>query len=131
MSTTPVVIVSGTKLLARYRDAYKVSRGLITLGNIQKIVVIIFGLLLALVGLGLMAMSPLYAVPVLIVGVGLGATKERLMRMYDRQSLEIHPLPEGGTEVRIVLPAHGSVRVSDAPDEIKQHLSDRTAVHHA
>ena len=65
------------------------------------------------------------------LGVGLGATKERLMRMYDRQSLEIRPLPEGGTEVCIVLPAHRSVRAADAPDEIKQLLSDRTAVHHA
>src|ERR1700761_1060124 len=65
------------------------------------------------------------------LGVGLGATKERLMRMYDRQSLEIRPLPEGGTEVCIVLPAHGPVRDANAPDAVKQHLSDRTAVHHA
>src|SRR6185437_6286636 len=47
------------------------------------------------------------------LGVGLGATKERLMRMYDRQSLEIQPLPEGGAEVRIVLPAHAFARAVD------------------
>ncbi len=77
------------------------------------------------------------------LGVGLGATKERLMRMYNRQSLEIHPLPEGGTEVRIMLPAHSSVRAA-APttvveERVSEHLSGnvsgnvsgRTPVHHA
>ena len=63
------------------------------------------------------------------LGVGLGATKERLMRMYDRQSLEIGPLPEGGTEVRIVLPAHYSVRGADAK-AVKEQVADRTPVHH-
>jgi two-component system, LytTR family, sensor kinase len=39
------------------------------------------------------------------VGVGLGATSERLTRMYpDRHKLTIKPLPAGGTEVRIVIP---------------------------
>jgi LytS/YehU family sensor histidine kinase len=39
------------------------------------------------------------------VGVGLGATSERLARMYpDRHKLTIKPLPAGGTEVRIVIP---------------------------
>ena len=68
------------------------------------------------------------------LGVGLGATKERLMRMYDRQSLEIRPLPEGGTEVRIVLPAHSSVRAANPAKPVKDHVSERMpgrpAVHH-
>jgi sensor histidine kinase YesM len=64
-------------------------------------------------------------------GVGLGATKERLTRMYDRQSLEIRPLPEGGTEVRIALPAHYSVRTANARKAIKEQVSDRMPVHHA
>jgi signal transduction histidine kinase len=64
------------------------------------------------------------------LGVGLGATKERLMRMYDRQSLEIQPLPEGGTEVRIVLPAHHSGRISDAAKTVTEKVSDRTPAHH-
>jgi two-component system LytT family sensor kinase len=39
------------------------------------------------------------------VGIGLGSTSERLERMYPAQhQFSIHPLPEGGTEVRIVLP---------------------------
>jgi two-component system, LytTR family, sensor kinase len=81
------------------------------------------------------------------LGVGLGATKERLMRMYDRQSFEIQPLPEGGTEVRIVLPAHSSVRAADAmrasheptaehvsgqvSGRVSGHVSGRMPVHHA
>jgi two-component system, LytTR family, sensor kinase len=81
------------------------------------------------------------------LGVGLGATKERLMRMYDRQSFEIQPLPEGGTEVRIVLPAHSSVRAADAMRAVNEstaehvseqvsgrvsgHVSGRMPVHHA
>jgi sensor histidine kinase YesM len=64
------------------------------------------------------------------LGVGLGATKERLMRMYDRQSLEIGPLPEGGTEVRIVLPAHDFVLAADATNVVNEQVSDRTPVHH-
>jgi two-component system, LytTR family, sensor kinase len=68
------------------------------------------------------------------LGVGLGATKERLMRMYERQSLEIRPLPEGGTEVRIVLPAHSSVRAADPTKAVDDHVTvrvpGRTAVHH-
>jgi LytS/YehU family sensor histidine kinase len=63
------------------------------------------------------------------LGVGLGATKERLMRMYDRQSLGIRPLPEGGTEVRIALPAH-FVRRANATRALKEHLSHSTPVHH-
>jgi two-component system, LytTR family, sensor kinase len=64
------------------------------------------------------------------LGVGLGATKERLTRMYDRQSLELRPLPEGGTEVRIALPAHYSVRASNAPKAVNKQVSDRKPVHH-
>jgi sensor histidine kinase YesM len=64
------------------------------------------------------------------LGVGLGATKERLMRMYDRQSLEIQPLPEGGTEVRIVLPAHASARAADATDAVTDRVISRPAVYH-
>lgn len=63
-------------------------------------------------------------------GVGLGATKERLTRMYDRQSLELRPLPEGGTEVRIALPAHYSVRTTNARKAVKEQVSDRMPVHH-
>jgi len=61
------------------------------------------------------------------LGVGLGATKERLMRMYDRQSLEIHPLPEGGTEVRIMLPAHSSARAADAAKAVTEHVSEHVS----
>jgi sensor histidine kinase YesM len=68
------------------------------------------------------------------LGVGLGATKERLMRMYERQSLEIRPLPEGGTEVRIVLPAHSSQRAADPTRAVDDHITvrvpGRTPVHH-
>ncbi len=39
-------------------------------------------------------------------GIGLAATRARLLSLYgDRQSLELRTLPEGGTEVRVVLPA--------------------------
>ncbi len=39
-------------------------------------------------------------------GVGLTATRERLQRMYgEKQSLSIRKLPEGGTEIRLSLPA--------------------------
>jgi signal transduction histidine kinase len=64
------------------------------------------------------------------LGVGLGATKERLMRMYDRQSLAIQPLPEGGTEVRMVLPAHYTVRAADPAKAVEEHASASTPVHH-
>ncbi len=64
------------------------------------------------------------------LGVGLGATKERLTRMYDRQSLEIQPLPEGGTEVRIVLPAHLSARAVHATASITDQTPSRAPVYH-
>ncbi len=39
-------------------------------------------------------------------GVGLTATRERLRRMYgDKQSMSIRKLPEGGTEIKLSLPA--------------------------
>jgi signal transduction histidine kinase len=63
------------------------------------------------------------------LGVGLGATKERLMRMYDRQSLDIQPLPEGGTEVRIVLPAH-ETQYSTEASKMTAEVSDRMPAHH-
>jgi two-component system, LytTR family, sensor kinase len=38
-------------------------------------------------------------------GIGLGVTRERLMRLYGpSQELTLHSLPEGGTEIRILLP---------------------------
>ncbi len=39
-------------------------------------------------------------------GIGLSATRDRLLSLYgDRQRLDLRTLPEGGTEVRVVLPA--------------------------
>ena len=39
------------------------------------------------------------------MGIGLGSTCDRLMHMYpDQHTISIHRLPEGGTELRIVLP---------------------------
>jgi len=64
------------------------------------------------------------------LGVGLGATKERLNRMYDRHSLELRPLPEGGTEVRIVLPAHYSTCTADAAKAVPEQVADRAPLHH-
>lgn len=47
-------------------------------------------------------------------GIGLGATGERLARMYPgRHSLSMRPLPEGGTEVRVELPV--SIAAAEAP----------------
>jgi len=47
------------------------------------------------------------------VGIGLGATCERLARMYPGEhTFSMHALPEGGTEVRITLP----LRFDAAPD---------------
>ncbi|HEX6771684.1 MAG TPA: histidine kinase [Acidobacteriaceae bacterium] len=63
------------------------------------------------------------------LGVGLGATKERLMRMYDRQSLDIKPLPEGGTEVRVVLPADDSPRAAEAVTLAAENVADRAPAH--
>jgi sensor histidine kinase YesM len=41
------------------------------------------------------------------VGVGLGSTRERLVRMYpDRHTCVLREREEGGTEVRITLPLH-------------------------
>ena len=64
------------------------------------------------------------------LGVGLGATKERLTRMYERQSLEIQPLPEGGTEVRIVLPAHRAAHAVHATASITDQTASRAPVYH-
>jgi two-component sensor histidine kinase len=47
-------------------------------------------------------------------GVGLGSTSGRLERMYpDQHSLSIQQLPEGGTEVRILLPLHWKDQFSE------------------
>ncbi|WP_213806711.1 histidine kinase [Granulicella sp. dw_53] len=52
------------------------------------------------------------------MGIGLGSTCERLARMYsDQHTFSIHPLSEGGTEARIVLP----LRMKDAPPEASLH----------
>lgn len=41
------------------------------------------------------------------MGIGLDSTAKRLAKMYsDRHSLSLRPLPEGGTEVAILLPLH-------------------------
>jgi signal transduction histidine kinase len=64
------------------------------------------------------------------LGVGLGATKERLNRMYARHSLDLRPLPEGGTEVRIVLPAHYSTCTADAAKAVPEQVADRAPLHH-
>jgi len=55
-------------------------------------------------------------------GIGLGATCERLARLYaERQSFAMRALPEGGTEVRITLPFHL------ATAEVAQHAHARAA----
>jgi hypothetical protein len=51
------------------------------------------------------------------------------MRMYERQSLDIQPLPEGGTEVRIVLPAH-ETQYSTEASKMTAEVSDRMPAHH-
>jgi hypothetical protein len=49
-------------------------------------------------------------------GVGLGATCQRLARLYpQRHAFVMRPLPEGGTEVRVTLPFHL------APSEVVEH----------
>jgi hypothetical protein len=50
--------------------------------------------------------------------------------MYDRQSLEIRHLPEGGTEVCIVLPARYSTQAVDLKKAAQAHTLDSTPVHH-
>lgn len=64
------------------------------------------------------------------LGVGLSATKERLMRMYDRQSLAIQPLPEGGTEVRILLPAHRCGGTGDIEEISAARVAVGMPAHH-
>jgi two-component system, LytTR family, sensor kinase len=52
------------------------------------------------------------------IGVGLGSTCERLARMYpERHQLSIQRPPEGGTEVRIVIP----IRFASSVDEGSPH----------
>jgi two-component system, LytTR family, sensor kinase len=58
------------------------------------------------------------------MGVGLGSTCERLARMFpDQHELSIQRLPEGGTEVRIVLP----LRWNGSPAETPLHEDTSTA----
>jgi two-component system, LytTR family, sensor kinase len=55
-------------------------------------------------------------------GIGLGATCERLARLYgDRQALALQSPPEGGTEVTVTLPFHL------ATTEVAQHAHARAA----
>lgn len=55
-------------------------------------------------------------------GIGLGATCERLARLYgDRHTFAMRRLPEGGTDVRISLPFHL------ATAEVAQHAHARAA----
>jgi LytS/YehU family sensor histidine kinase len=57
------------------------------------------------------------------VGIGLGATCERLARLYPgAHTFSMRPLPEGGTEVRITLP----LRFESAP-EAPRHVQAATA----
>jgi LytS/YehU family sensor histidine kinase len=59
------------------------------------------------------------------MGIGLGSTCERLERMYPGQhKLSMQKLPEGGTEIRIVLP----LQWDQSPGENAPH--ERTTVAH-
>lgn len=52
------------------------------------------------------------------MGVGLGATSGRLERMYPNQhSFSIHPLEEGGTEVRVTIPLRSRQSQQEAKHE--------------
>jgi two-component system LytT family sensor kinase len=58
------------------------------------------------------------------MGIGLGSTCERLEHMYPAQhNLSIQKLPEGGTEVRIILP----LRFSESPTEVPAYVPTSTA----
>jgi two-component system, LytTR family, sensor kinase len=51
-------------------------------------------------------------------GIGLGSTQERLTRLYGEQhELTIYGLPEGGTEVRVVLPL--TYREKTTPERVR------------
>ena len=56
-------------------------------------------------------------------GVGLGATRERLTRLYGpRHTFLIRALPEGGTEVSISLPLRSGAKMNPNCDKIPQRF---------
>lgn len=60
------------------------------------------------------------------VGVGLSSTCERLARMYPEQhEFSIRKLPEGGTEIRIVLPLRLENSVAEATPHEQSSLANR------
>ena len=63
-------------------------------------------------------------------GVGLTTTRERLERMYgEKQSLSIRQLPEGGTEIRLSLPATSAPVLSGLPKRAADAQSHRQLPH--
>jgi two-component system, LytTR family, sensor kinase len=60
------------------------------------------------------------------MGIGLGSTYERLERMYPgRHALSIRKLPEGGTEVRIVLPLQLEEKIMEPSSHEIASIADR------
>jgi two-component sensor histidine kinase len=60
------------------------------------------------------------------VGVGLSSTCERLARMYpDQHEFSIRKLPEGGTEIRIVLPLRLESSLAEATPHEQSSLANR------
>ena len=63
-------------------------------------------------------------------GVGLATTRERLQRMYgERQSLSIRELPEGGTEIKLSLPATFASASSGLPKRAADTQAHRPLPH--
>lgn len=60
------------------------------------------------------------------LGVGLGATRERLLRMYpDDHEFSVRKLAAGGTEVRIVLPFRADSHPEEAGTDERPSIIDR------
>jgi len=60
------------------------------------------------------------------VGIGLGSTCQRLARMYgDKHTFSMQRLPEGGTEVRIVLPLRYKSTLPETPSREQPAPADR------
>jgi two-component system, LytTR family, sensor kinase len=60
------------------------------------------------------------------LGVGLGATRERLRRMYPHDhEFSVRKLAAGGTEVRIVLPFRAVSHLEEADIDVRHSLADR------
>jgi two-component system, LytTR family, sensor kinase len=60
------------------------------------------------------------------LGVGLGATRERLLRMYpDGHEFSVRKLAAGGTEVRIVLPFRAASHFEEAGVDERHSIVDR------